>query len=213
MDQKRGPFMRVVKDFNTNSLQTPIVTIVMGCSKDAYQVISIKVKPEKTRETVAVIEKIWDTAYSEYVYEYQLLKDKIDNCYKEEGRLSRLYKLFAGIAIFISCLGLYGLISFMTVQRVKEVGIRKVLGASVGSIMYLFSREFAASIGISFLISTPLAYYFIQRWLEGFAFHIRPGIGLFLIAIAGSMLIAWLTVGYRAFRAAIANPVSSIGNE
>ncbi len=163
--------------------------------------------------TLAAIEKIWTTAYPEYVYEYQFLDEKIDNYYKEENRLSELYKIFAGIAIFISCLGLYGLVSFMAASRVKEIGIRKVLGASLGSTLYLFSREFTILIGLAFLIAAPLAYYFMQQWLEGFTFRIKLSAWSFLFAIAGSMLIAWITVGYRSFKAAVANPINSLREE
>jgi putative ABC transport system permease protein len=212
-DEKRGPVVGVVRDFNTNSLQSPIVPVVMGCWKSAYQVIGIKIGPEKTKQTLAAIEKIWNMAYPEYVFEYRFLDEKINTYYKEEYRLAQLYKIFAGIAIFISCLGLYGLVSFLSVRRVKELGIRKVLGASVQSIIYLFSREFTILIGLAFLISAPLAYYIMQSWLEGFSFRIHLGAGLFLIAIAGSMLIALITVGYRAFKAAVANPVISLRDE
>ena len=212
-DQKRALVVGVVKDFHTNSLQTPIIPCVMGCWKDAYGVIGIKIVPEKTKQTLAAIEKIWNATYPEYVYEYQFLDEKINNYYKEENRLSLLYEIFAGIAIFISCLGLYGLVSFMAVQRTKEVGVRKVLGASVINIMYLFSKEFTILIGAAFLIAAPLAYYFMESWLEGFAFRISIGVGIFLLAVGGSIVIACLTVGYTAFRAAIANPIKSLRTE
>jgi ABC-type antimicrobial peptide transport system permease subunit len=123
-----------------------------------------------------------------------------------------LYKLFAGIAIFYTCLGLFGLISFTAVQREKEVGVRKVLGASVFSIFYLFSREFMILVGIAFLVAAPIAYYFMEKWLDGFAFRIHIGIGIFLLTILGSMGIALLTVWYRALRAAFANPIISLRN-
>jgi len=212
-DQKKALVVGVVKDFHGTSLHDPITPIVLGCWKDTYGVIGIRIQPENTKQTLAAIEKIWNTAYPQYFYEYQFLDEKINNFYSEEGQLSQLYKIFAGIAIFISCLGLYGLVSFMTVQRTKEVGVRKVLGASIANIMYLFSKEFTILIGIAFLLAAPLAYYFMHRWLEGFAFRIHLGIGIFLLAIAGSILIAWLTVGYRAFKAAMANPVKSLRTE
>src|SRR5205823_5229434 len=101
----------------------------------------------------------------DYVFEYQFLDEKIANFYKDEDRLSRIYKIFASIAIFLSCLGLYGLASFMAAQRLKEVGIRKVLGATAANIVYLFSKEFVLLIGIAFLISTPIAWYFVHQWL------------------------------------------------
>jgi len=124
-----------------------------------------------------------------------------------------LYKIFAGIAIFISCLGLYGLISFMAAQRVKEVGIRKTLGASVGHIVYLFSKEFTLLVIIAFLISAPVGWYFMHKWLEGFSYRIQIGPGIFILAIATSIVIAWLTVGYKAVKAALANPVTSLKSE
>jgi putative ABC transport system permease protein len=113
-----------------------------------------------------------------------------------------LYEIFAGIAIFISCPGLYGLVSFMAMQRTKEVGVRKVLGASVGSIILLFSEEFTILVGIAFAIAALPAYYFMKRWLEGFAFRIHMGIGPYLPAIGSPVLIAWLTVRFKAFKAA-----------
>jgi len=212
-DQKRGPVVGVVKDFNTNSLQNPIVPAVIGCWKDAYQMIGIKMVPGKERQTLASIEKIWNAAYPDYVYTYTFLDDKISDYYQEEGRISKVYTGFAAIAIFISCLGLYGLLSFLVTQRVKELGIRKVLGASVSRIMILLSREFTILIGIAFLIAAPLAFYFAQHWLEGFSFHIKPGILLFLTAVLGSVAVAWFAVGWRAYRAAVSNPIDALRNE
>ncbi|HEX4374625.1 MAG TPA: FtsX-like permease family protein, partial [Puia sp.] len=112
-----------------------------------------------------------------------------------------------------SCLGLYGFVSFMAVQRTKEVGIRKVLGASVINIIYLFSKEFTMLIGIAFLIATPVAYYFMHRWLQNFAYRINIDVGIFLITILSSVVIAWLTVGYQTIKAAVANPVKSLSSE
>src|SRR5258705_2445416 len=118
------------------------------------------------------IEQAWNETFPEFVFEYQFLDDKIAGFYKEERQLSNLYKIFAALAIFLSCLGLYGLASFMAVQRIKEVGIRKVLGASVKSIGLLFSKEFLVLIGIAFVIASPLAWYFIHDWLQEFVFRV-----------------------------------------
>jgi ABC-type antimicrobial peptide transport system permease subunit len=117
------------------------------------------------------------------------------------------------MAILISCLGLYGLVSFMAEQRVKEVGIRKVLGASSGNIIFLFAREFTLLIVLAFLIAAPLANYLMQEWLKNFSFRINPDLNLYVLAIAGSILIAWITVAYKSFRAAVANPVIALRNE
>jgi ABC-type antimicrobial peptide transport system permease subunit len=203
----------VIKDFHANSLRDPIVPVVMGSWKDNYQMVGIKIKPEKLKETLGFIETTWNATYPDHVYEYNFLDEHIESFYSQENQLSQLYKIFAGIAIFISCLGLYGLVSFMAVQRTKEVGIRKVLGAGVARIVLLFSREFTIIIAISFLIAAPVAYLFIHNWLQDFTFRIQPGAGVFLTAIAGSIIIAWLTVGYRAIKAAIANPVTSLRTE
>ena len=147
------------------------------------------------------------------MYEYQFLDEKIDNFYRQEQQLSQLYKIFAAIAIFISCLGLYGLVSFMAVQRTKEVGIRKVLGASVVRIVYLFSKEFMLLIVIAFALAAPLAWYIMHKWLQDYTFRIKMGPGFFILAIAISVAIAWLTVGYRAIHASLANPVKSLRTE
>jgi ABC-type antimicrobial peptide transport system permease subunit len=141
------------------------------------------------------------------------MDERINNFYKQENQLALLYKLFAGIAIFISCLGLYGLISFMVVQKTKEVGIRKVLGASVINVIYLFSKEFTILIIVAFALAAPVAYYMMSEWLKNFAFRIDIGVFVFLIAIVASIAIAWITVGYKSIKAAIANPIKSLRSE
>jgi ABC-type antimicrobial peptide transport system permease subunit len=124
-----------------------------------------------------------------------------------------LYKIFAAIAIFISCLGLYGLVSFMAAQRTKEVGIRKVLGASVGNIVSLFSKEFLVLIVLAFAIAGPIAYYIMNKWLQDYTYRIEITVWTFLSAILGSVIVAWITVGHRAIKAAVANPVKSLRTE
>jgi putative ABC transport system permease protein len=147
------------------------------------------------------------------VYYFQFLDDRIAGFYEQENQLSQLYKIFAGIAIFISCLGLYGLISFMALQRTKEIGIRKVLGATAGNIVYLFSKEFILLIAIAFAIASPVAYYFMNEWLHNFSFRISIGVDVFAITIGASIAIAWLTVSFQAIKAAMANPVKSLRTE
>lgn len=133
--------------------------------------------------------------------------------YQQEDQLSLLYKIFAGIAILISCLGLYGLVSFMAVQRTKEVGIRKVLGASVGNIVYLFSKEFTLLIIIAFAVAAPLAWYMMNNWLQNFHYRIQMSFGVFLLAVLISVIITLITVGYKSLSAAMANPVKSLRTE
>ncbi|WP_413670686.1 ABC transporter permease [Mucilaginibacter sp. Mucisp86] len=203
----------VVKDYNVSSLRGAIPPVLMGAWKSQYSKLNIKIQPQNVRQTLENVEALWNKTFPEGVYEYQFLDKTIAGFYKSEGELSALFKIFAGIAIFISCLGLYGLVSFMALQRTKEVGIRKTLGASVGHIMYLFSKEFTVLIVIAFAISAPIGYYFMHKWLQDFTYRISIGPDIFMMAILTSVIIAWTSVGYKAIRAALANPVKSLRSE
>ncbi|HEY4327898.1 MAG TPA: ABC transporter permease [Mucilaginibacter sp.] len=207
------PIVGVLKDFHVNSLRDPFSPIVMTTMKNAYHTVNIQLQPGNTKRTISAIEAIWNKNYPDFVFEYNFVDQTIADYYKQENQLSQLYKIFSGIAIFISCLGLYGLISFMAVRRNKEIGIRKVLGASVGNIVYLLSREFTILIMLAFLVACPIAWYFMHQWLEKYTFRIDLGAGFFILTIMLSLLIAWLTVGYSAVRAAMANPVKSLKAE
>ncbi|MEO8174600.1 MAG: FtsX-like permease family protein, partial [Sediminibacterium sp.] len=151
--------------------------------------------------------------FPEFVYDPTFMDTRINNFYSQENQLALLYKIFAGIAIFISCLGLYGLVLFMAAQKTKEVGIRKVLGATVGNIIYLFSKEFTILIIIAFVVAVPVSYYMMSNWLNNFVFRINMSVWIFLLAIISSVLIAWITVGYKAIKASTANPVKSLRTE
>ena len=211
--QYAGPIVGVVKDFHVRSLASEITPVVFGSWRDVFRYLNVKIQPEQTRDVLASVRQIWEEAFPKYVYESQFLDQKIINFYQRIDQLSLLYRIFAFIAIFLSSLGLYGLVSFSTERRVKEVGVRKVLGASVWSVVKLFSREFTILVAVAFTVAAPLAYVLMSRWLENYAYHISPGVGLFLAAFAGSLVVAWLAVGYRAFRAALANPVESLRYE
>jgi predicted permease len=203
----------VVKDFKTNSLRDEIKPILIGPKKRFYSNTSIKIKSANLSHTKDAILKTWDKYYPEYANTSYFMDDSINDFYKQENQLSLLYKIFAGIAIFISCLGLYGLVSFMAVQRTKEVGIRKVLGASVQNIVYLFSKEFTILIAVAFLVAAPLAWYMMNNWLSNFVYRVPINAGVFIWAVLISVIIAWITVGYKSIRAAMANPVKSLRTE
>jgi predicted permease len=207
------PITGVVKDFKTNSLRENVRPIVIGPRKQSEGVLAIKIQTKNLTKTVAELQKLWENTYPEYAYNGYFLDDNIAKFYQQENQMALVYKVFAGIAIFISCLGLYGLVSFMAVQRTKEVGIRKVLGASVSSIIYLFSKEFMVLIGISFVIAMPAAWYLMTGWLQNFAYRISLSVWVFILAILSSILIAWITVGYKALKAALVNPVKSLRSE
>ena len=174
---------------------------------------NIKIAPGKTKAAIAAIEKVWNKVFPDYAFEYNFVDDTVAAYYKQENQLSQLFKIFAGLAIFISCLGLYGLVSFMAARRKKEIGIRKVLGASAGNIVLLLSREFTILITIAFLVAAPVAWYCMQEWLQQYTFRINLGAGFFIVTLLSSVLIAWLTVGHSALKAAVANPVKSLRTE
>ena len=211
--EKVGNIVGVIKDFNVYSLSEPIYPVLLSTWKERYRVINIKIKPGSGKTVLPYISKLWTSQFPDYVYEYKFLDQTIEDFYKQEEQLSQLYKLFAGIAIFISCLGLYGLVSFMVVQRTKEVGIRKVLGASVSNIIYLLSKEFTVLIIIAFIISAPIAWYIMHQWLQNYTYRIPLSSSIFILAIVCSILIAWITVAYRAIKTATANPVKSLKSE
>ena len=211
--QRWLPIVGVVKDFKTNSLREEIKPLTIASKKNFYFRLAIKLHTSNLTQTTAQIQKLWEKTYPEYAYTSHFADETVERFYQQETQLSLLYKIFAGIAIFISCLGLYGLVSFMALQKTKEVGIRKVLGASVSNIVIMFSKEFTILISIAFIIAIPVAWYLMNGWLQNFVYKINMGIGVFLLAIASSLVIAWITVGYRAIRAALANPVKSLRTE
>ena len=211
--EKVANIVGVVRDFNSYSLRQPMAPVVLSTWKDVYQTINIKINPGAEKKVLPYVEKLWNSQFPDYVYEYKFLDQTIENFYKQENQLSQLYKIFAGIAIFISCLGLYGLVSFMAVQRTKEVGIRKVLGASARHIVFLLSKEFTILILIAFVLSAPVAWYIMHQWLQNYTYRIPLSASIFILAIISSVIIAWITVGHRAIQAAMANPVRSLRTE
>jgi len=207
------PIVGVVQDFHSRPLQEEIRPCLLAARRTAYQEASIKIDGLNIKKALAQIEKAWSAAFPEFVYSSQFLDDRIAEFYEEEQKMSQLFRAFSAIAIFIGCIGLFGLISFMAAQRTKEIGVRKVLGATVGNILSLFLKEFAALIAIAFVVAAPVAYFAMNNWLTNFAYRINIGVGVFLLTIAMTLLIAAVTVGYRATRAALANPVEALRYE
>ena len=213
MGRRWKKIVGVVKDFKTNSLREEIKPTAIAERNEFYGTAGIKLRSSNTAQTIDAIQKTWDEFFPEYAYTSSFMDEDISKFYQQEDQLSLLYKIFAGIAIFISCLGLYGLVSFMAVQRTKEIGVRKVLGASVKNIIYLFSKEFTILILIGFIVAVPVAWYMMSTWLENFVFRININIKVFAIAMLISIIITWITVGYKSIKAAMANPVKSLRTE
>ncbi|HSU27698.1 MAG TPA: ABC transporter permease [Chitinophagaceae bacterium] len=211
--QMPGPIVGVIKDFNAVSLREGMAPVIISTMKQFYGKAGIKIEMAQSGETIKAIGKIWGNVYPEYVYEPKFLDTVIDNFYSQENRLSKLYRIFALLAIFLSCLGLYGLASFMAVQRVKEVGVRKVMGASVRSIIFLFSKEFIILISIAFVIAAPLAWLYMHDWLQDFVYRTRISGWILLLAGVSASVIALLTISVKAIQAAVANPIKSLRTE
>jgi len=207
------PVVGVLKDFNDRSFRNDLAPLIITTDVAMYNQATIKLTTANISTELSAVKKIFEQTYPDFVYEYKFLDDKIAGFYQQENQLAALYKIFAGIAIFLSCLGLYGLASFMAVQRIKEVGIRKVLGATAGNIVYLFSKEFIILIAIAFSIATPIAWYYMHQWLQDYAYRIN--ISWWLLAAGGlvAIIIALVTISFQAIKAATANPVRSLRSE
>jgi ABC-type antimicrobial peptide transport system permease subunit len=212
-DRIKCPVVGVLKDFNDRSFRHELAPLLITTNNTMYSQAGIKLATANISSTLQAVKKIWEQTFPDFVYEYRFLDDKIDNFYKQENQLAQLYKIFAAIAIFLSCLGLYGLASFMAVQRIKEVGIRKVLGATAGNIVYLFSKEFIALIAIAFAIATPIAWYYMHEWLQDYVYRINISWWLFAAGGLAAIIIALATISFQAIKAAIANPVKSLRTE
>ena len=210
MWEKTWPVVGVVKDFHTMSLHDPIEATIMLNRIRSYSTLSLKLNPVNLQETIKQVQQKWEATYPEHIFSYEFLTDEIQEFYEQEQRMSTLLSIFTSIAIFIGCLGLFGLATFMANQKTKEIGVRKVLGASVESIVILFSKEYVKLILIGFAVAAPVAWYVMNEWLNEFAYKINIGPAIFLTGLLISFLIAIITVGYRSLRAATVNPVNSL---
>lgn len=204
----------VVKDYNVNSLHEAVEPTLVTQYLPFAEKLNIKIQAGS--DVQAVITKInaaYKTAYPSGVFELNFLDQQLDALYKSEARLFDLFKIFSVLAMLISCLGLWGLITFAAQQRVKEIGVRKVLGASVPNIISLLTKDFLVLVCIAIAIAAPLAYWGVYKWLQDFAYRIDIGWNAFVIAGVVSLLIAFVTISFQAIKAAISNPVKSLRTE
>jgi putative ABC transport system permease protein len=210
---RRGTIIGVVKDFHFQSLQEVIKPLSIRIEPRACNLLSVNIDTKHLPGTIAAIERKWKEILPDKPFSYFFLDEYFDKQYRAEDRFGTLFLYFAGLAIFISCLGLMGLASYNTVQRTKEIGIRKVVGASVGQIVFLLSRDFLQLVLLAFVVAAPIAFWLIGGWLKGFAYHIPLYWWIFLIAGLLAALIAVLTVSFQALKAALVNPVNSLRSE
>jgi putative ABC transport system permease protein len=206
-----GKVIGVIKDFHFKHLHDAIDPLVMylepgfeGCF------LALKLKSNNMKESVAAVEQKWKKILPQYEFQYQFLDESFDKLFDQEKRLGQLFGIFSGLAIFISCLGLFGLASFTMEQNRKSVAVRKVLGASVSNIVMMMSKDFLKLVLIGMALAGPIAYFAMSKWLQGFAYNVGFGWIVFLYAVLIGVLVAFLTVSYHSLKAALSNPVNSL---
>ena len=202
----------IINDFHFSSMKNNIsaLTLILG---QADGCVSFRFQPTKTAEVIQSIEKIWKQLAPGQPFQYSFLDEDFANMYQAEQRLGTIFSLFAGLAIIIAGLGLFALTAFTAEQRTKEIGIRKVLGASVSSIVVLLSKEFGKLVLIAFVLSTPIAWWCVNKWLEDYQYKVEIGWTVFVLAGIIALAIAWITMSFQSIKAALSNPVKSLRNE
>lgn len=209
-----GRIIGVAKDFNFNTLHHKIETLMMFSQRDwGYSEMSVKINADKAKEAIAYIESVWNKHVTGHPFEYSFLDQHFENIYNSDKQVSRVVSILATLAIVISCLGLFGLATFAAERRVKEIGIRKALGATVENIVAMLSKDFVKLVIIANLIAWPLAWFGVSRWLQDFAYHIDVSWWVFIAAGLVAVTIALFTVSFQAVKAGLTNPVKSLRME
>lgn len=208
-----GMVYGVVKDFHFESLHTPIGPLLIFLDTTQVAQLFVKIKKENIASTIAALEATWKTRVAHRPFDYHFLDDDFNSLYESEQRTAKIFSLFAGLAIVLACLGLFALAAFTTIQRTKEIGIRKILGANTSSIVLLVAKQFLVLVGIGILIATPLAWWAGNSWLQDFAYRINISWWIFAIAGMSAILITLVTVSYHAVKVSMENPVKSLKTE
>lgn len=207
-----GRIVGVFKDFNWSSAHEEQANTFFVLSQ-GLQYISIKVDTQQLSQTISSIEEIYKQLFPGNPFQYSFVDEEFDRQYHNDQQFARLFTVFAGLAIAIACLGLFGLATFTAEQRTKEIGVRKVLGASVANIVSLMSKDFIVLVLVGFVVAVPVSWYVMSQWLQNFAYRIEIGPGIFAIAGVAALLIAMATVSWQSIKAALMNPVNSLRSE
>jgi len=207
-----GEIIGVLKDFNFKSLKDPVAPLVIRTS-GFKNILYVRTTGAGAQAAIKAVELQYKKYATSTPFSYDFLDKTFESHYQSQQRTGTLFTTFAAIAIFISCLGLFGLATYTAQVKTKEIGIRKVLGASVGSVVQLISKDFLKLITIATVIATPLAYWAMDKWLQDFAYRINMSWRMFGLAVALIMLIALITISFQSIKAAIANPVNSLRTE
>ncbi len=208
-----GQIIGVVEDYNFESLHNEIIPMAMRIDPRGYQQACVRISPKNVEKTLGFMENKWKEIYPNYPFEYQFLDDRLQNLYRSEQSTGKIISVFTILALFISCLGIFGLSSYTAEQRTKEIGIRKVLGASAASVVKYMSKEFVFLVLIANVLVWPIAYILLNKWLQTFAYQINMGWSLFILTGLAVLVVSLLTVGWQILRAAMANPVDSLRYE
>ncbi|MCG8604876.1 ABC transporter permease [bacterium] len=210
-----GTVIGVVKDFHFQPLRIFMQPLILNIAPVGFNFLLVRIAPQNIAQSLEFVRQTWNDFAPDWPFVYSFLDEDFHNLYQVEERFGKVFGNFATIAIIIACLGLLGLASFSAEQRTKEIGVRKILGASAGKIVLLLSQEFTKLVLLSNLLSWPVAYYFMSKWLQAFSFRIDLNVYLWTFVLAGALalLIAWLTVGYQAARASLTNPVNALRYE
>ncbi len=209
----RGPVIGVVKDFNFKPLHQKIEPVALYIYPKLYQYISVRISPDSISSALTFLKNKWQELVPGQVFQYSFLDEDFDNLYRAEMRLGKIFTVVTCLAVFIACLGLFGLAAFESVQRTKEIGIRKVLGASVAGIVLLLSKDFSKWVLLANIVAWPVAYYAMNRWLQNFAYRINIGPWALILSAALAFAVALLTVSYQAVKAAFTDPVDTLRYE
>jgi putative ABC transport system permease protein len=210
---KKAQVVGVVKDFHFKSLYDVVEPAVLQIYPNAYSKVAVKLKTSEIDVALAHIKKIWSSFSPEYPIEYNFLDESFDQMYKADDKLKSLLSLFTIITIIVACLGLFGLAAYAAERRKKEMGIRKVLGSTVNGIVFLLSKDFLKLVLLALLVASPIAWYFMNQWLQDFAYRINIGWWAFVLAGMLALIIAFITISFQAIKAAVANPVKSLRSE
>jgi putative ABC transport system permease protein len=204
----------VIPDFHYQSMHQEISPLLLR-QNEYGQVgsLGLRIRTTDFQQTLDDLKAVWAGLGTDTPFEFSFLTDELNQLYQGEQRAARVFTLFAGLAILIACLGLFGLAAFTAEQRTKEIGVRKVLGASEGLIVYLLSKDFIKLVLVAFVLGMPLAYYAMDRWLQNFAYRVDLGVGTFALAGLLALAVAALTVSYQAIRTALLNPVDTLRYE
>ena len=212
-NRAKGPVVGVVKDFNFSSLHEPIGPLLIFLGRDFSRTFMVRINGNDMQSTLGRLETVWKQRITDRPFVYHFLDDDYNKLYLAEQRTSSLFSVAAGLAIVLACLGLFGLAAFTTVQRTKEIGIRRVLGANISNITLLIAKNFLQLVSIAILMAVPLAWWAGDKWLQDFAFRIPVSVTVFIATAMVTVLIALCTVGYHTVRAALSNPVKNLRTE